>query len=559
MSVLLHRLQEVVVFLGANNIVLAIVGLVAAPYVDRLLIRRNRLTYRVLYDSKIGVRPEDLLSPDDYHHPDSGPLEQLATLLDRMSMAVIRIRNTGSSEITKEDFREALSFTFGERIIWNARISDAPDDDVRRQIRRGLAFFHPEDTPAELPNDKKQEPEPGITLTTLRQTVRDRLYGKGGGANSRGVRLNEIRLGRRQRFKLVVLLLEPDGHSGSVTKGVYRFSGRLHEPGLIRDARIERKVTLPRITGAVAVGLTALLLLGVVIPAPTPLALDCGSGELTVVGSTVFMPTMRTLAAQYKTACSDAVITMRETGSVAGVREVAALQPAETNGLVAISDGKQDSGVTGLRAEQLAIVIYHVVVNTSAGVDGLSTAQLRGIYNGTYRDWSQLRGGPPLPIRIVGRGQESGTRELFEQKLLGAAEPGLTSNECLTNDRDPRAPIIRCERNANQEVVQKISQIPGAIGYADAASVAEARKSNAVTALTVDSKAFDVNTVIESGYPFWTVEYLYSRGPAASDTLQARFVDYLRKNDVARVRLNGSGYIPCNTADGAPLELCNHR
>jgi len=80
-----------------------------------------------------------------------------------------------------------------------------------------------------------------------------------------------------------------------------------------------------------------------------------------------------------------------------------------------------------------------------------------------------------------------------------------------------------------------------------------------VTALTVDSKAFDVNTVIESGYPFWTVEYLYSLGLAASDTLQARFVDYLRKNDVARVRLNGSGYIPCNTADGAPLELCNHR
>jgi phosphate transport system substrate-binding protein len=60
-------------------------------------------------------------------------------------------------------------------------------------------------------------------------------------------------------------------------------------------------------------------------------------------------------------------------------------------------------------------------------VDGLTTAQLQGIYNGTYRDWNQLRGGASLPIRIVGRGQESGTREPFEQRVLHAAEPALTS------------------------------------------------------------------------------------------------------------------------------------
>jgi len=555
MSALLHAVQSLVAFLGANNIVLAIVGLVAAPYIDRLLIRRNRLTYRLLYNSEIGVSPEDLLSPDDYHHPNAGPLEQLAALLDRMSMVVIRVRNTGSSEITRRDFTEPLAFTFGQRIIWNARISDAPDDGVRRYIRDGLAFFNPD-----AREDEQPEAAAGINLTTLRTVVRERLHGQGHGTDSRGVRLNAVRLGRRQRFKLVVLLLEPEGHTGSITKDFEPFSGRLHEPGVIRDARIERTITLPRVTGAVAAGLTALLLVGIVLPTPaTALGVPCGSGQLTVVGSTVFMPTMQVIAAQYRQSCADAEITTRGTGSVDGVREVAASDGTAANGMVALSDGKQDTGGVPLHAEQLAIVVYHVVVNTSAGVDDLSTAQLRGIYDGTYRDWSQLRGGPPLPIRIVGRGQESGTRELFEQKVLGAAEPGLTSNECLTNDRDHRAPIIRCERNSNQDVVGKISDTPGAIGYSDAASVADARKSHAVTALTIDNRAFDADTVVDAGYPFWTVEYVYSKGTPGEDTLPGRFVDYVRKNDSARVRLNAIGYVPCTTADGAPLDLCNHR
>jgi len=65
--------------------------------------------------------------------------------------------------------------------------------------------------------------------------------------------------------------------------------------------------------------------------------------------------------------------------------------------------------------------------------------------------------------------------------------------------------------------------------------------------------------VTETGYAFWTVEYIYSQRTPASDTLLGKFIDYIRKNDSARVRLNGTGYVPCTTADGAPLDLCNHR
>ncbi|MDQ2709254.1 MAG: substrate-binding domain-containing protein [Actinomycetota bacterium] len=548
---MLRAVQSAVVFLGAGNIVVAICTLIATPYVDRLVIRRRRLTFRVLYNSTIGIGPEILHSEDDHTHVRSEELVRFAKLLDRMSVVVIRIRNSGSHDITSEDFDRPLSFTFGRRLVWNARISEVANDTARRRIRDGLEFF------STTPQPKKPAPTSG-SLRAVRDWLPTRLWSEAAAPNWQGVRFRTLELERRQRFKLVMVLVEPEGAGGAITKEI-KHGGKLGEGGL-RDEKDERLITLPRLTGGIAAALTAFLLIGVVFPsAPAGSEVGCETGELAVVGSSVFMPMMRTLAGEYQRSCPGATITTTATGSVDGVRRVSDLDPAAADGLVALADGKQAGAGADLRAEQLAIVVYHVAVNSSAGLDGLSTAQLQGIYDGTYRDWSQLRGGAPLPIRIVARGGESGSRELFEQKVLRTAEPGLTSNNCLSNDRDPRTPVIRCERNTNDEVVRVISQTPGTIGYSDAASIAQARKGNAVTALTIDNKAFDTNTVIESGYPFWTVEYLYARRAPGDGTLLKSFLHYVQRNDTARARLAGTGYVPCTTADRAPLELCNHR
>jgi ABC-type phosphate transport system substrate-binding protein len=267
---------------------------------------------------------------------------------------------------------------------------------------------------------------------------------------------------------------------------------------------------------------------------------------------------MKALAADYMARCGAAHLAAGPTGSITGVQEVAALDAGGAGGLLAASDGRQKVG-TDVYAEQLAIVVYDVVVNRSAGVDALTTGQLRGIYAGTYTDWRQLRGGTSLPIRIIGRGSESGSRQLFEERMLGAAEPELTSNDCVSRDRPSQARIIRCERDDNAVAVQLVSQTPGAIGYADTASIARARSSGELVAVVVDSKVFDTATGVDSGYPFWTVEYAYLRARPEPGSLAAQFLDYLRTHDRARVRLKDAGYLPCTTADGTAVELCNHR
>jgi phosphate transport system substrate-binding protein len=567
-------LRSALDFLGGPGPVLLAIGLLfATPIIDRLFVRRKRVGFRVLYNSKIGLGPEQLHDGTD---PNSPQLRELVRVLDRMSIVVIRVRNTGSYDIDGEDFDKPLTFTFGDRIVWNARVSEAGSEELKAEIRRSLQFFGTESrtesgTGSGAGNGAGSGAGSGAaesgpvraSLPTVRERMAQRVARWGGLAVTaeppgepvwHGVRLEKLALRRKQKFKLLVVLREPDANpAGELGKDV-KVVGELGGAGIVHDERPERLLTLPRLTGGLAALLAAVLVL---VLAWSPSSRDdtvaCASGTLAVEGSSVFMPTMATIADQYERACPGATITTSATGSIQGVREVG----GGREGLVALSDGKQD--VQDLFTQQLAIVVYHVVVHSSVGLDNITVEQLRGIYAGVYTDWSQLRGGAPLPIRIVGRGGESGTRELFERRVLGTSESALSSNDCRVKDRAPEAPVIRCERDENADVVREIGAVEGAIGYADAPSVAEARKTDALTALSLDGKVFDAAVGVEAGYPFWTVEYLYVRSEPGADSLAGRFLGYVREHDDARVRMKDAGYLPCLTADGAPLDLCNLR
>jgi len=559
--VMVASLRSVLDFLGPGNLVLGILLLIATPFVDRFLIRRKRIGYRVLYNSRIGLGPEKLHDEEEVTEPHLRRLGQFSALVDRMSIVVVRIRNTGGYDIDADDFERSLAFTFGRRVVWNARVSDASTPELRAAARESLRFFSPDDDAA--------APARRDNLGAVRRTFRNKVAAWVGrppadpGLDTdpeprwHGVRIDGLVLRRREKFKLVVVLREPQGAADEeITKDI-AVTGRLRDTGLVKDERSPRRFTLARITGGLAVGLTALLVTALVFSSPKQQAgAHCASGTLRVEGSSVFMPTVTAIAQEYQRGCPGASITTQATGSIDGVRAVTGADPATAAALIAVSDGKQGEG---LRAEQLAIVVYQIVVNASAGVTTLTGEQLRGIHAGAIRDWSQLRGGAPLPIRVVGRGQESGTRELFERAVLGTAEGGLSSNDCREADRAPNAPVIRCERNSNSEIVTAVSTIEGAIGYSDTASVAEGRKRGALTAVSLDGRLFDIASGVESGYPFWTVEYLYTKEAPTPGTLQDRFLHYLRDDQTARLRLKEAGYLPCTTADNAPLPLCNKR
>lgn len=162
-----------------------------------------------------------------------------------------------------------------------------------------------------------------------------------------------------------------------------------------------------------------------------------------------------------------------------------------------------------------------------------------------------------MPVRVVGRGGESGSRRTFEQTMLvGASQGELTSDSCVTADRGvPGSRVVRCERGSEDLIVDEVATIPGAIGYVDLASANAATAGRLpVTVQRLDGRYPDVSAAA-TGYPLWTIEYLYTKGEPEDGTVLAALTEYLR-GDTAYAELVEAGYTPCAT-DDRPYPLCD--
>ena len=536
---------------GTWFLALAALSLIAAPLVQRWIAGRKRVYYRVQSDSKIGLDVPLHDADDGDGHADE-ELIAVANVVNRLSFVVIRIRNTGG-DVELRDLGEPIEFTFRGRVIWNARISDPNIPKHREELVDALEFFS-HDEPQEhfsvpLPKVRKElrsrwreflqpAPPPGIPAAPPPPVWH-------------GIRLRRtLSLAAKEKFKIVVVLREPTPTTADRTKGVDGPTGQRR----IRDERTVRRARWPLVTAGVGVLLAGVLVAANLLPeaaqASDP-AVECVRGEVDIVGSSAFAPIMTTVANQYARACDGATVRVTATGSIAGVRQLGGVAPARRATMAAMSDGKVGGATRDAVAQPVAVMVYTLVVNDSVDVAGLTVEQVRGIYAGRYQDWAQLRPGPTLPIRIVGRGQESGSRRTFERTVLGATSEGdLTSDSCEAADRNPGAPVIRCERGTEAELIEEVAATPGAIGYVDLPSVRAG-----LTPLSLDGERPSVSG-ISAGYPFWTIEYLYTKGIPQSGTLLATFVDHLR-GPTSGTTLTEAGYTPCTGKDGQLHLLCH--
>lgn len=187
------------------------------------------------------------------------------------------------------------------------------------------------------------------------------------------------------------------------------------------------------------------------------------------------------------------------------------------------------------------MVVFAVVVNRSTDVTALTVTQLRDIYAGRLTNWKQL-GGRDLPIRMVSRvGPDSGSRRTFRDKVLaGDQELGISSDDCRTKD-DPVAKHHRCEVGTTEELLSRVNDIEGAIGYAE---LGGSRKYPAVTVVSIDGVVPDASKVADRSYRFWEVEHAYTYKTPGQDSLPEAFLDYLGSMQ-ARPILARDGLVPC--------------
>jgi ABC-type phosphate transport system substrate-binding protein len=207
---------------------------------------------------------------------------------------------------------------------------------------------------------------------------------------------------------------------------------------------------------------------------------------------------------------------------------------------IAMSDGPAPRGYPALAGHPVAVIIFAVVANKQANVFNLTVPELRRIFRGTITNWQQV-GGANLPVRIVARIAGSGTRRTFGQKVLGRGEPSFSSYNCMDKNAVPGSPVDRCEVADTETLLQRVSDIPGAIGYAE---TSDAAAYPGVESLKLGGWDPDIGAVQRGAYPYWTDEYLYTNGSPAHGTLAATFLAYLN-SDAARDILRSHDYTPC--------------
>ncbi len=238
----------------------------------------------------------------------------------------------------------------------------------------------------------------------------------------------------------------------------------------------------------------------------TPGTFTCVQGSITVAGSTALQPLVSAVAKKYKAKCSGASITVNLGGSGAGLASV-------ENGSVDIgnSDIFAKAGQQDLVDHQVAVVVFALVVNSKVtGVTSLTTAQLKQIYSGQVKNWSQV-GGPDLSIVVVSRPTSSGTRATFQKYVLGTVET-ITGPSNLTTD-------------STGTVVKNVEQTSGAIGYA----ALGAAKQSGLTILKIDNVEPTSDNVKNNSYKFWNIEHMYTKGNPKP--LAQALIDYMTSPD----------------------------
>ncbi|MBT2426831.1 substrate-binding domain-containing protein [Streptomyces sp. ISL-112] len=216
--------------------------------------------------------------------------------------------------------------------------------------------------------------------------------------------------------------------------------------------------------------------------------------------------------------------------------------------LVALSDGPKPPGHPELRETRVAVSLFSLVVNDRVPVRDLSLADIRRIYAGEIRNWREL-GGPDLEILLVSRDANSGTREVFQRRVLDRNEPAQSSRDCATKD-DPQAPVIRCELDRTDQVLATVARLDGALGYSELRSGSEPRGLHRIA---IDGAHPAVDTIGTSPYPYREIEYAYTYGRPPADSLASSFLGYLsrgRGQDVIHIH----GHLPCATPKG--LRVC---
>lgn len=246
------------------------------------------------------------------------------------------------------------------------------------------------------------------------------------------------------------------------------------------------------------------------------IAAGCGRGgaALTVAGSTAFQPFAEELAEQFMQANPGVRITVQGGGSAVGIQS--ALSGAAQIGMADLVELPPEA--QALHAEVVARDGIAIVVNPKNLTANLTLDQVRDIFNGKFRRWSDV-GGPDQPITVVSREAGSGTRSSFEQ---------IVKKVNLTQDA-----IVQ---SSNGTIRETVANDANAIGY-----LSHGLLNEKIRAVTVDGQSCTTEAILAGQYKLVRPIFLLAKGEPAGEI--KAFLDYVLTPE-AQASIQKRGLLP---------------
>ena len=209
-------------------------------------------------------------------------------------------------------------------------------------------------------------------------------------------------------------------------------------------------------------------------------------------------------------------------GSHGGIRALIAGECDIADSSAGITpDEKRDALKMKLEIKEFLIAYDHLVpvVHRTNPVSSLTISQLREIFSGKITSWKEL-GGADLPLKIVVRTYNSGTRDVWEKFIM-------TTPETQKATKQP----------SNSGVLHEVENDPGAIGYISIAFL-----NAEVKALKVNGRDPSLSNETGGSYPLKRALYLYSDGKKM-DAGARSFIVFLLSREGQKI-VRESGFIP---------------
>lgn len=243
-----------------------------------------------------------------------------------------------------------------------------------------------------------------------------------------------------------------------------------------------------------------------------------GSGEgqsLVISGSSALLPLMEVSIESFNEEKSEVAINAQAGGSGTGLTQVSEGTVDIGNSDVAAEDKLDEAAAKELTDNKVVAQGFAVVVSKDLGVDNLTKEELKGVFSGKIKNWSEV-GGPNKEIFVIHRPASSGTRGTFTTTILDG-------DKSLEDDS------IGATQDSNGAVLTAMGQNEGGISYLALSYLNSDDAKSKILKVSIDGVEAEKENIITGKYPFWSWGHMYTKGETKD--ISKEFIEFIMSDE----------------------------